>query len=233
MKAENATMEQHAKSAVKSEKSQAWRRAMVAALGVTVGAGASAAVINWPLIKPDETEKAGEENKDAAANAAKPATSGHAAQAKHEHEDVSLPDYYVYDQEVVTAENGSQAEYAWGWTTTGHNCLIVDSDMDGKGNYFYEDKNGDGFVENTEVTDLAKADITLSMEHLPEMEVTVVVAEHEDNLEAIVVDADPAVSVDTDDQIDVEFQPDYNTTDTYDMASDGDIVADPNENFMA
>lgn len=238
MNKENLTLEQRAKNAVKSNKSQAWKVAVVSALGLTIGGGAAAAAIigkKDDTINQEEEVKQEEQEKEVEVVASHAPTSHapKAEQADKGDEEVSLPEYVVYEQEVVTLPNGSQAEVAWGITENGNDCVLIDDDMDGRANTFIEDTNNDGLVANAETVDLADNDIAISMEHLPSLDITIVVPEETENLEAYVVDDDPSVNIDSDDVIDVDFNPDYNTTDTYDVASNNDIIADPNDNIMA
>lgn len=237
MNKENLTLEQRAKNAVKSNKSQAWKVAVVSALGITVGGGVAAAAIlkpDTPIDQKDD-EKQAEQEKDVEVVNNNSHVTSHTPRTGHVDkgdDDVSVPEYIVYDQEVVTLPNGSQAEVAWGVTENGNDCVLIDDDMDGRANTFIEDTNNDGLVEKAETIDLADNDIAISMEHLPSLDITVVVPEDNNDL-AYVVDDDPNVNIDSDDVVDVDFNPDYNTTDTYDVASNDDIVADPNDNIMA
>lgn len=243
MNKDNLTLEQRAKNAVKSNKSQAWKVAVVSALGLTIGGGVAAAAILHPDQDPEPTpdEEKEQEQADKDVEVVNNVTPSNHSNNSHphvnhddhnDHDDVALPDYLVYDQEVVTLENGSQIEVAWGVTENGRDCVIIDEDMDGKANSFIEDANGDGLVENAETIDLADNDITVSMEHLPSLDLTVVYTDTDSDM-AYVVDDDPNVNIDSDDQIDVDFNPDFNTTESYDVASNDDIVADPNDNIMA
>lgn len=240
MNKENLTLEQRAKNAVKSNKSQAWKVAVISAMGLAVGGGVAAATI---LPKDDDNVDEAEDAKQEEQEKDVEIVQNHShvtnnttpkpAPVDNGDDDVSLPDYIVYEQQVVTLTNGSQAEVAWGVTENGNDCVLIDDDMDGRANRFIEDTNSDGLIEKAETIDLADNDIAISMEHLPSLDITVVVPEENSNLEAYVVDDDPNVNIDSDDIVDVDFNPDFNTTDTYDVASNDDIVADPNDNIMA
>lgn len=239
MNKENLSMEQRAKNAAKSNKSQVWKKAVLSTLGLATAGVAAAAILHHdpepePIEPIDDPTKA-DADKDVVVvggNSHTGNSHGH-SHISHHDDDVSLPDYLVYNQEVVTLENGGQMEVAWGVTENGRDCVIIDDDMDGKANRFIEDINDDGLVENAETINLADNDIVVSMEHLPSLDVTVVVPDTTDNDIAYVVDADPNVNIDADDQIDIDFNPEYNTTDSYDVASNDDVVADPNDNIMA
>lgn len=236
MEKEKQTLEQRAKAAAKDQKSQAWKVAVVSALGLTVGAAGTYAAIHHPIPEIKEEEK----KEDATSTTPKHATSK-AASHTTDHDDsshnVSIPKYMVYEQETVILPNGSQAQVAWGVTERYTDCVLVDSDMDGKANMFYEDINRDGLIENCEITDLAKNDIAISMEHLPSIDIITVV-EPESEPIAYVVEEDPAVIVDgSDDVINAEINPEKemsDITDSYGLASSGDMTTDDGtDNFMA
>lgn len=245
MEKKNLTLEQRAKEASKSKKSQAWKVAVVSALGLTAGASSVYAYNHYkkddePVVEEDKKEEEVTIVPKASTEHHASHTSAHAA--KHEsHDDdvqVALPKYFVYEQEIITQENGSQIEVAYGLTDKLHDCVLVDDDLDGKADRFIEDVNGDGVVETAETIDLAQSDIHVSMDNLPELAYVeeVTVTTDDTNLEAYVVDDDPNVNIDSDDQIDAEIDPEKEMSDitsSYDMASTDDTGADATETFMA
>lgn len=237
MEKEKQTLEQRAKAAAKDQKSQAWKVAVVSALGLTVGATGTYAAIH-----PTHDEKEEEQNQkeDAISSTSKHTTSKVASHTT-DHDDsshsVSIPKYVVYDQETVILPNGSQAQVACGVTDRHTDCVLVDNDMDGKANLFFEDINHDGQIENCEITDLAKNDIAISMEHLPSVDIITIVESEPEQI-AYVVEEDPAVIVDgSDDVINAEINPEKemsDITDSYGLASTGDMTTDDGtDNFMA
>lgn len=237
MEQKNQTLEQRAKAAAKDQKSQAWKVAVVSALGLTVGAGTTYAAIHHPTSAASKEEE--KEDKVATNSTSKHPTTKEASHTTdYDEHNGGIPKYMVYDQETVILPNGSQVQVAMGVTVNGTNCAIVDNDMDGKANVFYEDVNHDGLIENCEMTDLAKNDIAISMDHLPSIDVITIVDPVEPEPLAYVVDEDPAVIVDgSDDVIDAEINPEKemsDITDSYGLASTGDMTTDDGtDNFMA
>lgn len=180
MNQNNQTLEQKAKNFKNSEKAQAWKTAVAAALGMTVGAGsvyAAEAILNddqAPIPEPIEKDEdvTVVENQPEAAGKTEIHNHYHNAPAPNhdshqEAHHASLPGYVITEHEILTDANGSQAEVAYGFTDDGHLCAIYDNDMDGIANLFYEDTNDSGLFDPSEGINLADNDLVVSMNHLP------------------------------------------------------------------
>lgn len=173
MKENNLTLEQAAAAAKKSGKSQMWKNALATTLGLAVGGTATAAIIggkpdpDMPVEEPEKEEPKAEVHHEAAPKA-RPAQ--HAEPTPEPQPAKELPEYVIYEQGIITTANGSQQHVGFGITANGRDCMIVDNDLDGMADLFYEDVTGNLVFEEAEVTNLHTGNIHVSMNHLPGIE---------------------------------------------------------------
>lgn len=226
------TLEQKAKARKMSVNPQTLKMTAATAAGLFAGGGVAYALT--PDAEEPVVEPVVDENVTVVEEAPKEVHHHHYHNTTPAPEPESLPEYFVYDHEVITLDNGSQVDVAIGYTENEHDCYILDTDMDGLANTFIEDKNDNGEFDANESIDLQQNDITLSMNHLPNdfsdielaEEVTVVVPIDQP------ADGQEVVSIDT---VEEEMLPDY-TNDADLAVNDDSIMAnditDVNE-FMA
>lgn len=237
MKENNLTLEQAAAAAKKSGKSQMWKNALATTLGLAVGGTATAAILSGedtPVV-PEEDPNKDKPDTEVHHEAAPKARPVHHADTPEPQPAKELPEYIIYEQGIITTANGSQQHVGFGITANGRDCMIVDNDLDGRADLFYEDVSGNLVFEEAEVTNLHTGNIHISMNHLPGIEDSL--ADNnvpvDDNTFVVVAD-DTTVSIDKpendDEMIAVvdgdDTLPDY-TDDSMPMA------AEDNSNMLA